>query len=309
MKLTPIKVKGKGSQKNPWKPPSLTHVAKRKRDDDEKCDNRGYELRRMRFKSKKPAAPIEELPTEILERIILMSRNLNFLRSSLRIGYRFSSATFLTELLEAAFAPTWDIRYGLSIPTSTMLDMPGGHWTIPEFLIPGDPDFQWWDTKLMFRELQSAVLAGKWANTTNILEAQKKWYRRRGGPRRLHEHLEPSHHLPIAQHSVAAPNGATDATDVVVIFERDWETFKRGCAHLLSKDRGLTASCDIHATGSLAKAEYLDLHPSITIPQRLLAGPFDWETARTCFWLVHGGAHLSSVHMWSWEVRFISSPF
>ncbi|KAK4102085.1 hypothetical protein N658DRAFT_566230 [Parathielavia hyrcaniae] len=271
MKLTPIKVKGKGSQRTPWRPPGPPQVAKRKRDDSEESGNHGNEPLRTRFKSKKPAAPIEELPTEILERIILMSRNLNFLRSSLRIGYRFSSTSFLTELLEAAFAPTWESRFGHHLTPRT-----------PHSFIPGDPGFQ------------SALLACQWANTINILEAQQKWYRRHGGgPNRLDEHPEPSKDFPVAP---------KDPTDVSVSFERDWETFRRDCTHLLSEDRGLTAPCDTDTIQSLKKrAEYLDLHPSVTIPQRLLAGPFDWETARTSFWLLRGGARLFSVHIGSWE--------
>jgi hypothetical protein len=136
MKLTPIKVKGKG-QKKPWRPPGLPRATKRRRDADEGDSNRD-EPRRTRFKSKRPAAPIEELPTEVLERIIFMSRNLNFLRSSLRIGYRFSSTSFLSELLEAAFAPTWDMWYGHDRHVASC----DHEYLLDPDRIPGDADFQ-----------------------------------------------------------------------------------------------------------------------------------------------------------------------
>jgi hypothetical protein len=139
MELTPIKIKGKGGpKKTTWKPPKPESVVpKRKRDETEEEGDEGAvePPPRRRFKAKKPAAAIEELPTEILERIIFMSGNLNFLRSSLRVGYRFSSPSFRTELLEAAFAPTWDVWYGRGRPKVdlSILDLEP---------VPGDPDFQ-----------------------------------------------------------------------------------------------------------------------------------------------------------------------
>jgi hypothetical protein len=157
MKLTPIKVKGKAAPKKTWKPPRVqpARSAKRQRDEDDDVEEVGdsssdgpRRRRRQRFKAKKPAATIEQLPAEILERIILMSRNLNFLRSSLRIGYRFSSRVFLTELLEAAFAPTWDLWFGYdSIIVFS-------HWEkngVPDSAeVPGDPNFQVCCKSLLF---------------------------------------------------------------------------------------------------------------------------------------------------------------
>jgi hypothetical protein len=137
MELTPVKVKGKGgAQKKTWRPPAPQRTAKRPREEAE-GDVAGDDRRqRRRFKSKRPAAPVEELPTEILENIILMSQNLNFLRSSLRIGYRFSSLSFLTELLKAAFGPTWQMWLGYH-----RARIPFEDYTRYS-TIPGDPDFQ-----------------------------------------------------------------------------------------------------------------------------------------------------------------------
>ena len=144
MKLTPIRVKGKGGLKQKPKPPAPQRGIKRSRDDDgggsSGVGNDGS--RRRPFQSRKPAAPIEELPTEVLERIIFLSGNLNFLRSSLRLGYRFSSPSFLTELLGAAFAPTWDALLG---HTAQLINSHRGSYSkTSEYIkqMPGDPDFQ-----------------------------------------------------------------------------------------------------------------------------------------------------------------------
>lgn len=112
MKLTPIRVKGKGGQKKIWKAPDPQRVLKRQRSDDGTGDDSEGGKRRRRLGTKKPPAPIELLPSEILERIFFMSMNFNFLRSSYRLGYRFSSKSFLVGLVEDAFAPTWDLWFG-----------------------------------------------------------------------------------------------------------------------------------------------------------------------------------------------------
>ncbi len=139
MKLTPIRVKGKGVPKQKPRPPGPQRAMKRSRDED----GGGNDSSRHRpFQSRKPAAPIEELPTEVLERIIFLSGNLNLLRSSLRLGYRFSAPSFLTELLGAAFAPTWDALLG---HTANLINSHYGSYSRSrEYTkqLPGDPDFQ-----------------------------------------------------------------------------------------------------------------------------------------------------------------------
>lgn len=142
MELTPIRIKGKRGQKKSqpkkWKPPIPQQSSKKRKGESTTDIDPEDGRRRKRFKSKKPAAPIEELPTELLERIIFMSRNLNILRSSLRISYRFSSRPFLTELVEAVFAPTWDMRFG-DHRAEIILHHGDG---VPPDRVPGDPDFQ-----------------------------------------------------------------------------------------------------------------------------------------------------------------------
>lgn len=60
----------------------------------------------------KRTAPLEQLPPEVLQQIFLMSENLSFPRSSLRIGRLLSARTFLLELIVAAFRPAWDVWFG-----------------------------------------------------------------------------------------------------------------------------------------------------------------------------------------------------
>ncbi|KAK4043757.1 hypothetical protein C8A01DRAFT_32076 [Parachaetomium inaequale] len=300
MKLTPIKVKGKAAPKKTWKPPAVQPAlpTKRQRDEDEGgggndgtvgTDSTNNPRRRRRyFKPKKPAAPVEQLPAEILERIILMSRNLNFLRSSLRIGYRFSSRVFLTELLEAAFAPTWDMWFGY--PRDVVLHHRKG--VSDSALVPGDPDFQ------------TAVIACKWANTALILEAQQKWYRRNGGPGRLVEHLQQPQDKSRAELALARwmsrGAAAAGADDVVAgRFERDWQSFRRSCVELFSSGDAIAAAHVRYTTHS-REPQYMELHPLTRVPQRLLAAPFDWERARTWYWLVRGSAGIG-VRSGSWE--------
>jgi hypothetical protein len=283
---------------------------KRQRDADE-GESALDEPHRRRFKSKKPAAPIEELPTEILERITFMSRNLNFLRSSLRIGYRLSSTSFLTELLEAAFAPTWDKWFGhektgFSLPAANVAEIPGD----PGFQVRNPPllnhhtDHVSRESRTDPRGLQGATLACKWANTSLILEAQQKWYRRHGAPGKHPPGTAPSP-LPPVPRDPGSEDALECAADVVTRFEADWEAFKGFCTHLLTKSH--PDPSDVH-TPSPLRRRYLELHPATAIPERLLAGPFDWETAKTLFWVVRGAGRVSKEHTWSWEVRGRRSP-
>lgn len=140
MKLTPIRIKGKGGPKQEPQPRATQRAIKRPRDqDDEGGGDGNTRVRSKKFRSRKPAAPIEELPTEILERIVFLSGNLNFLRSSLRLGYRFSSPSFLTALLGAAFAPTWDALFG---HTQKLILVHHHDFLVHQDTVPGDPDFQ-----------------------------------------------------------------------------------------------------------------------------------------------------------------------
>lgn len=151
MKLTPIKIRGRHGRKQPWQPPNPERFKRKHLDGDDgdeefdeetgvipsQVDQNGVR-RRRRVKTRKPAAPIEQLPPEILERIFSMSENLNFPRSSLRIGYMLSARTFLLQLIVDAFSPTWDMWFGC--PRKDIQSYRG--YEKDDERMPGNPDFQ-----------------------------------------------------------------------------------------------------------------------------------------------------------------------
>lgn len=102
MRLTPIKVRGKGPRKAVFRPSERSKQLTR----------RGHAADVAAAESRKPA-PIERLPTEILQRIFLFSAALNFPRASLRIGALLSPRSFRLELIILAFGPTWDVWFGV----------------------------------------------------------------------------------------------------------------------------------------------------------------------------------------------------
>jgi hypothetical protein len=124
-----------------------------------------------------------------------------------------------------------------------------------------------------------------------ILEAQQKWYRRTGGPKRK----RPS----------ASPEGADGAAEVAARFERDWDTFWSTCvaAHCRAELGGrMYSRSDTLRWMFPAEAASVELHPETRIPDRLLTGPFGYEEAKLSFWLIRGGAGIQHEHTWTWEV-------
>lgn len=80
---------------------------------------------------------LERLPTELLEKIFLVSLNFNLPRSSPIIGIKLSNQYIYTTTTVAIFEPTWRYNYGLLYEgggtASDSVD--GGD-------IPGDPELQ-----------------------------------------------------------------------------------------------------------------------------------------------------------------------
>ena len=142
------------------------------------------------------------------------------------------------------------------------------------------------------------MLACKWVNTTLVLEAQQKWYRRNGGPGNLLEHLN-SVGRSRAEYALALRTSSGELDDVAAHFEKDWERFKVSCTDFFAADTSRSADMDT----VWEQAMYMDLHPLTRVPGRLLAAPFNWETAKATYWLVRGGGRLLAGQMSSWEVR------
>jgi hypothetical protein len=143
------------------------------------------------------------------------------------------------------------------------------------------------------------VLACKWANTTIILDAQQKWYRRNGGPGLLEVGVRNTN--PAAHAGPRAPRAyLAHAEDLATRFEEDWEAYRGSCAKVLLKGGGFGSIGGEDPV--LYESEYVDLHHLVMVPARLVGGPFDLETVRTLFWLVRGGAGHGRNYRWSWEV-------
>ncbi|KAL2263096.1 hypothetical protein VTK26DRAFT_8254 [Humicola hyalothermophila] len=282
MKLTPIRVRGKGGKKTLWTAPDPQRILKRKRIDYAISDDSESDAKRRRRlrTTKKPAAPIELLPSEVLERILFMSRNFNLLRSSSRIGYRFSSRSFLIGLVEDAFAPTWEVWFGC--PRDQISSYNG--FLCDHDRIGGD------------YVVQENVLNFPWLNLPAILEAQQRWYRKHGTGRYF-EHLVP---LTSSVHSDSEPGhhplgGPGHAMDVEACFEADWNEFTSAYSVLLSGD---AAELNAIPRSFLHGKAYIDVHPITSIPDSLIRGPFDLQRAKLLFWLIRGGARLGQPSSW-----------
>ncbi|KAK4133313.1 hypothetical protein BT67DRAFT_404432 [Trichocladium antarcticum] len=193
-----------------------------------------------------------------------MSMNFNFLRSSSRIGYRFSTKSFLTGLIVEVFGPTWEVWFGC--PANKICSYHGLRRDDKRF--GGDP----W--------LQSTVLTFPWVNLSLILEAQQQWYQRHGAGRHFEHPVPPRD----PDHAVG---GFGHATDVAACFDADWETWTTGYPQALLSDFE-------------KEPQYIDIHSWTRVPDRLLDGPLDLDKARLLFWLARGGPRL--FYPPTWEV-------
>jgi len=188
MKLTPVKIRGKGPRKKAWRPPDPKRLLKRNRGDADIDDVETQQRRKRRSaeekkkKKKKPTGPpIERLPVEVLEMIFLTSQNLDFPRSSRRIGWLLSGKTTLNRLVERAFAPTWDVWFGVDPRRVQSYYGWRDDWAKcggdPVFQVSGSPSLCLSGPNLTW-PIQSGVLGCPWITTTFIYTAQKNWFRR-----------------------------------------------------------------------------------------------------------------------------------
>lgn len=279
---TPIKVKGKGTRKRAWAPPDpnrFKQVKRQRINEDTPSEEStarvqpgsSSKIRRKHVKTKKPAALIEQLPTELLEHIFLLSENLNFPRSSLRIGYILSHPSLLLELTVAAFTPTWKVWLGCQkSAVKSYCNFIDDHDRFG-----GNPDFQ------------SDVLACRWMNISLLHGAQQVWQRR--NPSDVEKPGAP----PTSNAGLGVSNS-----------EEDLERFKN---QLLLAEPGSRFMNSTTLHGHFGLHCYLEKHPLTRVPNHLLTGPFDWDKVKLLFWLVRSGATVmpsTSPHYQSWEVCF-----
>ena len=143
---------------------------------------------------------------------------------------------------------------------------------------------------------QGAVLACPWANVHVILEAQQIWCRRNGGPGRFAELI-----MHPAERELFPAPASLLPSDFPARFEKDWDTFKRECLDFLSSSNPSPKMSSLQV-GLYKTVKYMELQPSTAIPKRLLTGPFDWEAAKTMFWLYRSDISMRWRCSWMWEV-------
>lgn len=188
MKLTPIRVRGK--RKRPQAPsttpkPPASHKsqtpqtssqtsshnasAKRPRSSSPPSSQAPAKMPRTALrnattkKNAKKVVPFDRrFPFEIIERIFLLSKNLNLPRASPRLGWLLSGRRTLIEMAILAFSPTWD----------RFTEDEGG--TLDDISIDDN-----------MTRFQTTILTYSWAKVDLLLDAEHLWVQRR----RLSEHL------------------------------------------------------------------------------------------------------------------------
>lgn len=89
------------------------------------------------FTASRPMTPLERLPTELLEKIFLVSLNFNLPRSSPIIGIKLSNQYIYTTTTVAIFEPTWRYNHEL------LYKQEGAVSNSPNREdVPGDPELQ-----------------------------------------------------------------------------------------------------------------------------------------------------------------------
>ncbi|KAK2060914.1 hypothetical protein LY76DRAFT_590964 [Colletotrichum caudatum] len=269
MQLTPIKVRGKRG-----KPPSSKATTK------QPVKKRPSRLS-SRLSVKRKSLLERQLPLEIIERIFVLSENLNFPRCSPLVGRLLSGRSTLVNILIAAFHPTWDCWFGVdrrALKTVLKRDATEDsqrvwrHENTPEFF-PGNPEFQ------------SSLLASPWLNVDIMFDARQVWAWRFARDRWYsHSHVGPKQEGADWIGSLDSPHdqvGGFGHFESRGCFEYDWLAY------------GLNSP-------KPALDFYVDVHPKATIPDGLITGPWTPEQQRLLFWLRRGGAKIQAEHQ-TWE--------
>ncbi|KAK1965079.1 hypothetical protein LY78DRAFT_713316 [Colletotrichum sublineola] len=271
MQLTPIKVRGKRGKTPSSKAPAKQLVKKH------------TPRLSSRLSVKRKSLLERQLPLEIIERIFVLSENLNFPRCSPLVGRILSGRSTLVNLVIAAFHPTWDCWFGVdrrALKTVLKRDATEGsrrvwqHENFPEFF-PGDPEFQ------------SSVLASPWLNVDIMFDARQVWAWRFARDRWYsHSHVGSKVEETDQIGSLDSPHdraGGFGHFESRGCFDYDWLAY------------GLNGSKPVLDF-------YVDVHPKTAIPDSLITGPWTLEQQRLLFWLRRGGAKIQAEHQ-TWEAR------
>ncbi|KAK4187312.1 hypothetical protein QBC35DRAFT_552340 [Podospora australis] len=300
MKLTPIKVRGKGGPSKVWQPPNPANINKKRKAPEDTDHDNGEDRGTHDGSSKIPKAgssrrelerrltTLEMLPVELLENIVTMSENPHLLRASLWIGSLFTHRSAMQELLIGAFAPTWDRWHSLNRDEIWDIEIR----RVAEHRLPqeddagGNPEFQ------------SGILACEWVTIDHLLSAQKVWYRRSRKQRFTIKN--PWGWWLVRKH---AENGKEEddhnlrpVEDPTAVFEQDWNALVKE----FEDPRTAWDGEKLQFSPNPRRGGYLELHPRTRVPDHLLKGPWSPKKVEYLFWLIRGGAQILDSHHWEY---------
>ncbi|KAI1876036.1 uncharacterized protein JN550_001532 [Neoarthrinium moseri] len=262
MELTPIRIPGKRRRKG--EPPLVFNVAPRKdKVKEKKTKNR---------KVVKPKASYleKELPLEIMERIFWASENVNFPRSGPRVGHLLSGEPTRRETFLRAFAPTWEVWFGVFRDSHTVLRSYHG-WQDDVARFGGNPDFQ------------SALLQYSWVGISFILDCMDSWIQRYARSRFFQQRKLWGD--PDTEHKIEDDSGGVDNyRSAREYFQHDYDAF---CSKI---------GAELPPVND--ETSWVEVHRDTQIPDGLLTGPWDEAAVQKLFWLVRAGARLSPDQTW-----------
>ncbi|RCI14126.1 hypothetical protein L249_8271 [Ophiocordyceps polyrhachis-furcata BCC 54312] len=201
-------------------------------------------------------SPLECLPAELLESILLYSSNVSLPRASPVLGVKLSQRATLLRLFIWSFHDTWHQWFG--IPAKQALHhVPQ---TQDEESIPCQGD----------AHLQSAVLQLPWVDIDFILQAQQTWADRYARDR-WYQHSSPWHHDDETINAHHA--GGFAHFNARACFELDFQQAVKSSLPFRQWPEWRTQ----------------DVHPLARMPTSLITGPWNDEQLRRLFWLTRGG--------------------
>ncbi|PHH68343.1 hypothetical protein CDD80_7585 [Ophiocordyceps camponoti-rufipedis] len=208
-------------------------------------------------------SPLESLPAELLESILLYSGNLSLPRSSPLIGAKLSQRATFLRLFIWAFHDTWDQWFG--IPARQSLHHVPASPDEESIPCSGDPI------------LQSAVLDLPCVDIDFILQAQQTWadgYARG----RWYSHSSP---WPWQK-----PNDDDDGDEADNPHTDGHGHFNARACFELDFQQAVKRSLPFR---QWPEWRAQDVHPLVRMPTSLMTGPWNDEQLRRLFWLTRGG--------------------
>ncbi|KFY43268.1 hypothetical protein V495_04041 [Pseudogymnoascus sp. VKM F-4514 (FW-929)] len=231
------------------------------------------------FTANRSMTPLERLPTELLEKIFLVSLNFNLPRSSPIIGIKLSNQYIYTITTVTIFEPTWRYNHGLLYKHEGAVSSSPNR----EEDVPGDP------------ELQSSLLRCQWATVFMIREAEKTWLLT-APPEPVKQEIEG-----VAQARSHSPTSDSDQSihmDSRTLaegvsddsgrhdFDRQYADFLKLTDPEAAREEGMTTRPEFRWKSPLK------IHPQTEMPESLLRGPWSPDMVMYLFWLIRAGARI-----------------